>query len=115
MQLWMLPAFEPAVELGHFSKLLVGGRVENLSQYLFSFFSLFFFSAKQARICLIPQFPFPGLIRGSVTMESALVAHLRCSIHRSSCTGYQICAFQCWVQIAVEVPTLNQCTKKINK
>lgn len=30
---------------------------------------------------------------------------------RSSCTGYQICAFQCWLQIAGEAPTLNQCTK----
>jgi len=57
MQLWMLPAFEPAVELGHFSKLLVGGRVENLSQYLFSFFSLFFF-CKAGEDLLDPPIPF---------------------------------------------------------
>lgn len=35
------------------------------------------------------------------------------SVHAGSCTGYQICAFQCWVQIAVQVPTLNQCTNLI--
>lgn len=50
---------------------------------------VFFAASRWQSVLFPPQFPLPSLILAPVGV----------CIHASSCTGYQICAFQCWVQI----------------